>query len=190
MRLGLRSLLFGCHQFILHPIFVYRAWVALYGWPNFAETLAIIFHDWGHVSSRKMDDEYGEMHPARIWRAFEWLANKFRWWRWMRHQLISAGTISANHSRFWCQKIHAKPSKLCFADKAVFIYQPSWTWCLCAWLSGEGKEYLANKKFEAHGPDTLKRFYKNLRLWAFTYCGINLGAEIFVKPMLEGKERG
>ena len=35
MKVGTRSLLFGSHQFMLHPLFVAIAWRRLYGrWPH------------------------------------------------------------------------------------------------------------------------------------------------------------
>ena len=45
MKLGTKSLLFGCHQFVLHPLFVLVAWWRLYGRPSWRMVVAIIVHD-------------------------------------------------------------------------------------------------------------------------------------------------
>ncbi|MCK5235828.1 MAG: hypothetical protein KAR06_02490, partial [Deltaproteobacteria bacterium] len=59
---GTKSLLFGVHQFIWHPITVLIAWCKLYGWPTWPELVCIIVHDWGYWGKPNMDGPEGEKH--------------------------------------------------------------------------------------------------------------------------------
>jgi len=81
---GSRSLLFGVHQFIWHPITVAVAWRKLYGkWPTFLESLCIVVHDWGYWGCPNMDGEQGKRHPVRgACLAATWAARLVRWNRW------------------------------------------------------------------------------------------------------------
>ena len=63
MNVGTKSLLFGVHQFIWHPVTVLIAWVSLYGRPTWRELICIIVHDWGYWGAPNMDGEEGERHP-------------------------------------------------------------------------------------------------------------------------------
>jgi hypothetical protein len=63
MKPGTKSLLFGVHQFILHPIFVALAYWHLYGFPWDPRLwLAILVHDWGYWGKPNMDGPEGEKH--------------------------------------------------------------------------------------------------------------------------------
>lgn len=77
---GSRSLLFGVHQFIWHPITVAVAWRKLYGkWPTFIESFCILVHDWGYWGCAEMDGEQGKQHPMRgSWIASRWAARYYR----------------------------------------------------------------------------------------------------------------
>jgi hypothetical protein len=81
---GSRSLLFGVHQFIWHPITVAVAWRKLYGkWPTFLESICILVHDWGYWGCSDMDGERGKRHPelgSRL--AATWVARVYRWRVW------------------------------------------------------------------------------------------------------------
>lgn len=71
MKIGTKSILFGAHQFIIHPMFTAIAWWRLYGFP-FDPRLWIAFflHDLGYFGKPNMDGLRGEMHPtwaAPIW---------------------------------------------------------------------------------------------------------------------------
>ena len=64
MKIGTRSLLFGAHQFLIHPWFVAEAWRRLFGFP-FDPRLWVLFfvHDWGYCGKPNMDGPEGEQHP-------------------------------------------------------------------------------------------------------------------------------
>lgn len=63
MEIGTKSILFGAHQFILHPIFVFIAWWKLYGFPwDLRLWVAFIVHDWGYWGKLNMDGKEGEKY--------------------------------------------------------------------------------------------------------------------------------
>ena len=139
MKLGTKSVLFGAHCFFLHPLFLARAWWKLYGFPWDPRLwFAFFLHDIGYIGKAKMDDEEGERHPevgARIMH-FLFDGHSTRW-----HDLC------LYHSRHYA-KAHGKPfSKLCVADKLVFVIEPKWLYLFRVKLTGEIKEYLDNAKY-------------------------------------------
>lgn len=133
MRIGTRSLLFGYHQVVLHPLFVLAAWRIIYGsWPRAHQVAAIVTHDWGYWGSPDMDGAHGEEHPGRA----------AAWWR--RHGGRFGERVAAEiegHSGFYCQ-VHGVPeSQLLRADKlAISLYPAPLALALYA-LSGELREY-------------------------------------------------
>lgn len=130
MRTGTKSLLFGVHQFIWHPVTVYLAWIYLYrSMPSIRETICIIIHDWGYWGKYNMDDADGEKHPelaAKI--AGCLLGQKY-------HDLC------LYHSRHYARNKGIEPSKLCWADKYSIMFESWWTYLPRAWISGELREY-------------------------------------------------
>src|ERR1700676_2969289 len=64
LSLGTRSVLFGAHQFILHPLFLAVAWTKLYGFPLDPRLWAAFFlHDVGYLGKDNLDGAEGETHP-------------------------------------------------------------------------------------------------------------------------------
>ncbi len=131
MRVGTKSVLFGAHQFVLHPLFVAAAWARLYGFPRDPRLwLAFALHDVGYLGKPDMDGAEGEQHVelgARIMgRLFgrEW------------------GDFCRYHSRFWAAKAGAPFSRLCVADKLSVVLMPRWLYLALVCLSGEAKEYM------------------------------------------------
>ena len=63
MKVGTKSVLFGAHQFLIHPPFVALAWWKLYGFP-FDPRLWVAFyvHDIGYLGKPNMDGSEGESH--------------------------------------------------------------------------------------------------------------------------------
>lgn len=139
MKLGTRSLLFGVHQVVWHPYTVLRAWIALFGWPSFAEFVAIFFHDWGYFGLPNMDGPEGKLHPARSAAIIRWL------FRFSRVSALASYEVR-RHSRCYCAKHDLTESKLCAADKLCVQFDPEWFYLLRAHLSGEIHEYKANAK--------------------------------------------
>jgi len=149
MKLGTKSLLFGAHQFILHPIFVAIAYTRLYGFTFDPRIwIAFIVHDWGYWGKSDIDGKEGKTHPI--------LGAK------IMHELFDDSTLSSYttelgafsirsrmwyeftlyHSRFYAKNDGVQFSKLCYADKLAFSVPPMWLYLLLVNLTGEIHEYL------------------------------------------------
>lgn len=134
MKVGTKSLLFGSHQFIVHPFFVAIAWYIIYKkLPSLHEWCAIITHDWGYWGSSNMDGEEGENHPEHM----------FRWWLDRYGDFGDKVAMEiVGHSRFFSSKKDIPLSKLFRADKMSVSLYPKWLYLLLGNLSGEIKEYM------------------------------------------------
>ena len=101
---GSRSLLFGVHQFIWHPITVAVAWRKIYGkWPTFLESLCILVHDWGYWGCPDMDGAQGKMHPVLGSRlAATWVARYFRFKYW---SLLPLALVFTKHGRTLVKRV-------------------------------------------------------------------------------------
>ena len=193
MRIGTKSLLFGVHQFALHPWFVAWAWWRLYGFPWDPRLwLAFLIHDWGYWAKPNMDGMEGEQHPWLGAKVMHWL---FDWPRKLRESTCRycgrtfAGQGSAYfgpgcsaadgcttprnnrwldfclyHSRFLA-KCDGKPySRLCVADKLAIALQPWWLYLPTAWLSGELREYMLGKGARTPAGDrTPRQWYRDVQ---------------------------
>jgi hypothetical protein len=63
MKVGTKSVLFGAHQFVLHPIVLAIAWWKLYGPPLDPRLwVAFIVHDLGYIGKANLDGPEGETH--------------------------------------------------------------------------------------------------------------------------------
>lgn len=141
MTRGTKSILFGVHQFVWHPITVYLGWLYLYRkFPSFWMTVAIIIHDWGYWGCEKMDDEKGEQHPVKAARLIFALVDIFS----PSGEAMYWFAIVKYHSRYLAAQYGVPPTALCWADKASMKFDPAWFYLLRAWLSGELAEYRAN----------------------------------------------
>lgn len=130
MKTGTKSLLFGVHQVLWHPLTVWLAWRKLYGAPTWRELACIIIHDWGYWGSPEMDGPVGSMHPVRSALMAVNLGLGFE-----AHEEI------LNHSRHLAFKLGHQPSRLCWADKYSMLYDPAWFYLIRARMSGELAEY-------------------------------------------------
>ena len=55
---GTKSYLIGCHQFLLHPLWVLMAWRLEYkAWPKWWQLICILFHDIGICGRQYMSDD-------------------------------------------------------------------------------------------------------------------------------------
>ena len=131
MKTGTKSLLFGVHNVIWHPITVYIAWVKLYKkLPSPKEAVCIFIHDWGYWGCDSMDSEQGQKHPALAGAILKKLG-------WSSKYV----NMCIYHSRSYASMCDAEPSKLCWADKLSMCYDPVSFYLFRAKLSGELKEY-------------------------------------------------
>lgn len=130
--IGTRSLLYGAHQVVIHPIFVGIAWVRLYGFTWDPRVwLAIVIHDWGYWGLPNMDGPEGDTHVEWAARVMGRLFGPE--WR----------DFCLYHSRFYARR-DAKPfSPLCVADKLATALEPAWLYLPRVILTGEIKEFMS-----------------------------------------------
>lgn len=143
MKIGTRSILFGGHQFLIHPLFVALAWWKLYGFPWDPRLwVAFFVHDLGYWGLPNMDGPEGERHV-------EWGAN-------VMGRLFGPEwkDFCLYHSRFYAKRDGQQFSRLCIADKLSFCLTPRWLYLLMTRASGEVYEYieLAKQHTEADEP--------------------------------------
>jgi hypothetical protein len=128
---GTKSLLFGVHQFLLHPLLVTLAWHHLYkSWPGWRELFCIFVHDLGYWGVKDMDGFDGRCHPflgAKIAR------------RLFGQEYYN---FCIGHSRSLCRQVGVRYSKLCWADKCSVSLESDWFYLLRARLTGELGQYL------------------------------------------------
>jgi hypothetical protein len=56
VKVGTKSILFGAHQFVLHPLILFVAWWQLYGFPADPRLwVAFVVHDLGYWGKPNMD---------------------------------------------------------------------------------------------------------------------------------------
>lgn len=111
MRIGVKSLLFGAHQFIYHPLLVFLAWIKLYGLPNYKETICIIIHDWGYYKCYILDGEDDFKH-SKIGANIA-----------LRLFGVNEYFLCLLHSRSYANFVKMPVSKLCYADKYSFGFE-------------------------------------------------------------------
>lgn len=131
MKIGTKSLLFGAHQFILHPIVTAIAWTMLYGVPRDPRLfVAFLVHDWGYAGKDDMDGREGESHPIRGAAIMRLLFGK----AW--------GDFTLYHSRFYARRRNRTYSRLAVADKLASAILPPWIYVPMVLATGEIQEYM------------------------------------------------
>jgi hypothetical protein len=140
--IGTKSLLYGAHCFLLHPIFVLSAWIRLYGWPRKPPVVvAVLLHDLGYWGRSNMDGEDGKRHPEFGARLMEKLFDTVgKPWSGLRWYLFTGA-----HSRSWAAEKGCNPSPLCYADKLAFCLTPWWLYIPMATATGEIYEYMSDE---------------------------------------------
>ena len=164
IRIGTRSLFFGIHQVVLHPLFVALGWWKLYGFPFDPRLWTAFFvHDLGYFGKPNMDGPEGEQHPLVGAAIMGWLFDTAAkvpnpslagrtLGRLLEYIFGSGDSITGNmswrhftlyHSRYMARQ-HAAPfSRLCVADKYAIVLVPRWLYLFQTCLTGEIHEYMA-----------------------------------------------
>lgn len=147
---GPRSVLFGAHQFLIHPFYVNKAWVQLYkSKPTWRDRVAFFLHDLGYLCQwcRSMDGSDGLLHPEWGARATSWLFDSRITVYKDGHLITERGTywynFCAGHSRHYAEHIGISYSPLMRPDKLATHLYPRWLYGLLMFLSDEYKEYIA-----------------------------------------------
>ena len=137
MRTGTKTVLFGYHQFLLHPLMVAAAWRKLYGFPYDPRLWAAFFlHDIGYLGKPNIDGIEGQLHPfsgAALMHIFFDAPDESDW----HHFCLF-------HSRTIAGAYFAPLSRLGYADKLAFLLYPQWLLRALYFFSGELVEYLKN----------------------------------------------
>ena len=130
MSIGSKSILFGVHQFLLHPLLVWISWWKLYGRiPGFRESVCILFHDFGYIFKRDIDGGEGIYHP-RLGAAIVGLFFG-----------EDESRLVLYHSRTLSSLDGEEVSILCMPDKLSILLYPDWLYLLLSNLSKEIYEY-------------------------------------------------
>jgi len=133
--IGTKSVLFGAHQFILHPIVLFIAWWQIFRFPWDPRLWVLFFiHDLGYVGKPNMDGPEGETHV-------EFGANLIG-----RLFGDSYRDLALYHSRFYAKREGKSVSDLCIADKHAIILMPTFLYLFLTNLTGEVHEYMSKAK--------------------------------------------
>lgn len=130
LSIGTKSILFGVHQFVIHPLLVGLAWRRVYGRkPALREWVSIVVHDIGYWGKSNMDGDEGLLHPELGSRVMMRLCGeKYR-------------NLVRYHSRSYARYCGAEPSMLCVPDKISMLLYPDALYLFLGRLSGEISEY-------------------------------------------------
>ncbi len=159
MRPGTRTLLFGVHQVVIHPCFVFAAWWWLYGFPHDPRLWsAFVVHDRGYWDQPNLDGSGGKRHPELGGRIMARLFGQ----RW--------GDFIRLHSRHYARIEGLEISPLCIADKMAIYLMSPWMYLPLARMSGELWEYinLCNTSgfYEGQDPEEWnRRVREHFRQW-------------------------
>ena len=163
MNIGTKTVLFGVHQFLIHPWFVAEGWRRLYGFP-FDPRLWIAFflHDLGYFGKPNLDGLEGEQHPEFAAKIMGFLFGE-RWADFCRY-----------HSRFLAKKNGRHVSRLCVADKMAIALQPGWMYLPMARATGELHEYMSgemkrNPNFDRTPEQWFLALQKYIKEWAIEH---------------------
>lgn len=145
MKEGTRSYLFGCHQFLLHPLWVLLAWRLEYkSWPKWWEIIAIFLHDIGICGRQYLSNDEAKIGH---WRKGTHLS--FYIVRKLTGSIckgaILAGFLCAGHCP---EESNFPESKLSRADKRSWLVAPMWWLWFNYWVEWQGKGLGVTKPLE------------------------------------------
>lgn len=183
MKIGTKSVLFGAHQFILHPLLLFIGWWQEYGFRRVE--IGYVTRTVGRSIYDEIADPFAEpwqireqfltsLWDPRLWVAF--IVHDLGYWgkpnmdgpegethpefgarllqRWFGDPW---GELVLYHSRYFAKRANRAVSPLCHADKRVIILEPSWIYLPRVWATGELREFIAvaKRRGEAYtgGPD-------------------------------------
>ena len=121
---GTKSYLIGCHQFLLHPLFVLMAWRLEYkSWPKFWQIICIFLHDVGHIGKEYLTNP---LEKYKHWKLGAKIAYKF------------FGKKGFNFVAGHTTQSKLPISNLWIADKKSWLIAPCcWLW-INYWIEGFG----------------------------------------------------
>lgn len=109
---GTKSILAGCHHWLIHPILVIIAWRKLYGrWPQCWQIICIFLHDIGHIGLQYLSSRE---EKAKHWRMGARIAERL--FGQKGYDLIAGHTSSSVKPR----------SEMYLPDKMSWLIAPNW----------------------------------------------------------------
>jgi len=121
---GTKSYLIGCHQFLLHPLWVLLAWRLEYkSWPRWWELICIILHDCGVCGRQYLSDDEAKIGH---WEKGAILSQKIIFWCFpikYASRFIDAFYLCAGHCPGESGYMESKLSR---ADKRSKLIEPKW----------------------------------------------------------------
>ena len=167
MKIGTRTLLFGTHNIVIHPLLVAIAWWKLYSFPWSPKLwIAFIVHDWGYWGKPNIDGKEGKTHPelgAKLMHKWFDKGNSNEWYNFM-----------IGHSRSYSTGKDIALSKLAVADKMVMLFYPAWLFVFIAQLTGELKEYIGTPAY--YEKYNMRKYrilwYKDIKLYLYAWIKV------------------
>lgn len=167
MKIGTKSVLYGAHQFAIHPWFVAYAWWKLHGFKS------VFIGEYDYPDFLEQND--GKRYPLP-WRR-DAFTSLWHWKLWLaffihdlgylgkpnmdgpegeQHPYLGARIMYAlggyqrqvwhdlllYHSRFLAKQNNAQPSVFCIADKLAIVVTWRWLYMLLVRSTGEVAEYM------------------------------------------------
>jgi len=135
---GTRSLFFGCHQFLLHPLWVIIAWRLEYKtFPKWWEIICIFLHDIGICQRQYLSDDRAKVGH---WRLGSDLSGEIvgRLTNWRGEMWYKAVCLCAGHCP---EESTFSESKLSRADKRSWLVAPMWWLWWNWWVEWHGKGF-------------------------------------------------
>jgi len=144
MKEGTKSYLIGCHQFLLHPLFVLMAWRLEYKrWPKWWELICIFVHDVGIWGRQYLSDDQAKVGH---WQRGAFLAGSIVY-------RITRGRLYPRTRRWYLLPIRAfdlcaghsptesgYPISMLFrADKRSWLVAPRWLLWWNYWVEWAGR---------------------------------------------------
>ena len=171
MKLGTKSVLFGAHQFMIHPFFVALAWWKLHGFRR------VCIGEYKHYdpieenSGKRYDWWHTRLAFTSLWHWKLWLVffvHDLGYWGkpnmdgpegethplWGARLMLRLGgeqlwvwhDLVLFHSRFYAKQQNRQPSALCCPDKLATLITPRWLYLAMVRATGEVEEYMARSQ--------------------------------------------
>jgi hypothetical protein len=177
MRIGTKSVLFGVHQFAIHPLLIAFGWWKAYGLRPVQIPHRRAIDAWAasdDPDKRRIGEHLVALTPVtttnlldpRLWLAFvvhdlgylgkpnmdgpEGETHPELGAKIMRRLFGNAwGDFCLLHSRYYAKRLNRPVSPLCMADKLVFLIEPAWLYLPRAWATGELRDYMEQGRIRA-----------------------------------------
>jgi len=151
---GLRTVLIGMHNPIIHGILVSLAWKKIYKkYPTFKEMICILFHDVGYTTQNIIDGE-NDTHPELGAKICGFLFGEEYYY------------LCIAHSRAYAKKTGLPLSKLGYSDKYSIILIPNIIHKVLIYSGGEAQEYHRTTQTKKWGyPINTKKIKEDYKKW-------------------------